>query len=116
MAERGEYNRFNDALTEDENAPAPEFGAEEQDKVESILKSLDDLIITEDNESLVADIKTLVKSAKDSYENSNKTEAWDELWVRLSEEVLGRLIDEDYDAVETNWDDIKLELMRLRNN
>ena len=118
MLEGGIRERFNDDL---ENEETPDFGAEEkEDRVETILDSLSEPIITEDNEDLISDIRRTVSSVKEAYENSNKPEAWNELWDRLSEEVLEPLLrpmsDNDYDAAETNWDDIKLELMRLRNN
>lgn len=116
MAERGEYiDRFNEGLTEDEaGGIPPEFGAEEAgDKLVTITDRLDTLIITEDNEDLVSDINSTIEHAKTSYENSNKQEVWDELWARLSAEVIERLEDEDIDAADTNWTDLKLELLRL---
>lgn len=117
--QKDEYiGKFMQDLTEDQSGGVPsDFGAEEElDIYSHVLDKLSEIKTSEDNEDLIEDVHTMLENISEDYEQASSPEEWNEVLVRLEEEVLKPLGSDDIEAADVNWPDIKIELMRLQRS
>jgi hypothetical protein len=114
MPERAyEKHTINDADLEPRD-----FGASEEEITpDTVLDALSKLIVTEENENIIADIRDVIQSASEAYENSAAQEEWNTLWARIEPEVIDPLFNfDDFDEASQNWGYIKAKLLsRIKN-
>src|SRR5688572_6157023 len=98
-----------------EDDGADEEVAEVVEIYNEVETKLDIMRSTEENEDLLNDITKTIGQIKDSYEKTEKVADWNEVFQDLLDKVLGPLEDEDIEASDANWPDVKYALQRLAN-
>ena len=119
MQKKDEYtSRFQQDLTEDQSGGVPsDFGADEQEDLYSrIMDRLAQVKQTEDNVDLITSVHDTLESISEDYEQAANPDEWNEVLERLENEAIVPLENDDIDAADVSWTDIKIELMRLRRD